>query len=89
MLSAMPLLQRRLERLQCCDNISIVFPDDGAFKRFDTFFSSGWPTVVCNKIRDGEKRIINIRDGNEFLCIIIHKYGSARAHTHTHTHNTC
>ena len=87
----MPLLQRRLEALQCSDNISIVYPDDGAFKRFDTFFSSGWPTVVCNKIRDGEKRIINIRDGNEFLCIIIHKYGSARArtHTHTHTHNTC
>ena len=67
----MPLLQRRLESIQICDNISIVFPDDGAYKRFNSFFPT-WPTIVCNKVRDGDKRIVTIRDGNA-------------QHTHTHT----
>ena len=70
LLSAMPLLQRRLEKVENCGNISIVFPDDGAYKRFNSFFPTR-PTIVCNKIRDGDKRIVTIRDGNELL----HKQG--------------
>ena len=67
----MPLLQRRLEEVENCGNISIVFPDDGAYKRFNSFFPT-WPTIVCNKIRDGDKRIVTIRDGNKLLRIQIH-----------------
>ena len=63
LLSAIPLLKARLEKLPICDNISIAFPDDGAFKRFN-FLLPTWPTIICSKIRDGEKRIVTIKDGN-------------------------
>ena len=39
--------------------------------------------VVCNKIRDGDKRIINIQDGND---VYMHAY--IWKCTRTHTHNT-
>ena len=81
LLSAMPLLQRRFESVQNCDNISIVFPDDGAYKRFSSFFPT-WPMVVCNKVRDGDKRIITIRDGNE-----LYRY-THPLHTHSLIHYT-
>ena len=42
-------------------NIIIVFPDDGSFKRFHKIFD-GYQTITCVKVRDGEKRFINIKD---------------------------
>lgn len=42
--------------------ITIVFPDDGAHKRFRTQFE-GYKIVICSKVRgDGDKRIITIKD---------------------------
>lgn len=40
---------------------SIVFPDDGALKRFWRDFSD-FDTIVCSKVRDGDKRIITIKE---------------------------
>jgi len=45
--SAIPLLKRRIR----CQNIVIVFPDDGSYKRFSPFFQ-GYPMIVCTKLRD-------------------------------------
>jgi phosphoribosylpyrophosphate synthetase len=59
-LSAIPLL---LEKLQDVPNLAIAFPDSGAEKRFGTMFA-GYPLVVCHKVRDGDKRIITIKEGD-------------------------
>eukprot|EP00052_Salpingoeca_macrocollata_P024436 m.218323 g.218323 ORF g.218323 m.218323 type:complete len:351 (-) comp22251_c0_seq1:105-1157(-) len=63
--SAVPLFLRRMRELPAAlqANISIAFPDDGACKRFQNFFTDV-PTVVCNKVRDGDKRIVRIKDGD-------------------------
>ena len=60
--SAIPLLIRAISKLPKTENIAIAFPDDGAFKRFSNFFSN-CPTIICFKIRDGEKRIVKIKEG--------------------------
>jgi phosphoribosylpyrophosphate synthetase len=42
----------------------IVFPDDGAAKRFGKMIPSDFKTITCTKVRDGEKRFIKIdQDG--------------------------
>lgn len=41
----------------------IVFPDDGAAKRFKDIFPDV-PRVICGKVRDGDKRIVTIKEGN-------------------------
>jgi phosphoribosylpyrophosphate synthetase len=38
----------------------IVFPDDGAAKRFGKMIPSEFRTITCTKIRDGDKRFIKI-----------------------------
>lgn len=50
----------------------IVFPDDGAAKRFAEDFE-GYEKVICLKTRDGEKRKITIKEGNPNgrKCIIV------------------
>jgi phosphoribosylpyrophosphate synthetase len=54
--------------------VCIVFPDDGAWKRFHTKFEDR-QVVVCHKIRDGATRVVRIRDGLEHVagahCIIV------------------
>ena len=60
--SAIPLLLREITVLSQENNISIAFPDEGAFKRFHTMFSS-FPTITCIKIREGDKRIVKVKDG--------------------------
>ena len=60
--SAIPLLQRKLAQLPDTDNVAIAFPDDGAHKRFSNYFTEQ-PTIICFKIREGEKRIVKIKDG--------------------------
>uniref|UniRef100_A0A7S2R758 Phosphoribosyltransferase domain-containing protein n=1 Tax=Rhizochromulina marina TaxID=1034831 RepID=A0A7S2R758_9STRA len=43
----------------------IAFPDDGAAKRFAHMFAHlDLEIVTCGKVRDGEKRIVTIQDGN-------------------------
>jgi len=67
------LLRDRLAQLDG-DCVVIVFPDDGAYKRFHSKFPA-YNTVVCHKIRDGDERIVDIRDGLEFVngahCVIV------------------
>ncbi|XP_052227105.1 uncharacterized protein LOC127841953 isoform X1 [Dreissena polymorpha] len=62
--SAIPLIMSTLETLPDKDNIAIAFPDDGAFKRFHLFFSHKYDTITCVKIREGNKRIVKVKDGN-------------------------
>ena len=43
----------------------IAFPDDGAAKRFGGMFHGlGFEIVTCGKMRDGDKRIVHIQDGD-------------------------
>ena len=58
--SAIPLLKERLQQL---DNLTIVFPDRGAWKRFGGQFE-GFPMVVCHKVRAGDKREVKIKEGD-------------------------
>jgi len=41
-------------------NNFIVFPDDGAKKRFDTLIPKNMKKIVCSKVRKGDERIIVI-----------------------------
>lgn len=41
----------------------IVFPDDGAKKRFEKLLPEGYKTILCSKERKGEERVIKIDDG--------------------------
>ncbi len=44
------------------DEYDLAFPDDGAYKRFARYFP-GYPEIICQKVRDGDKRIIQIKEG--------------------------
>ncbi|KAJ3683158.1 hypothetical protein LUZ60_013385 [Juncus effusus] len=61
--SGVPLLKNRLQQLPDSDNISIAFPDDGAYKRFHKQLQH-FPVIVCNKVREGEKRFVRIKEGD-------------------------
>ncbi len=43
--------------------IAVAFPDDGAYKRYKDEVGT-LPTIICEKRRDGGKRIITIKEGN-------------------------
>jgi len=63
--SAVWLLKSRLEELKRespDEEIAIAFPDDGAYKRFKSKFE-GFPMIICTKVRDGDKRIVQIKEG--------------------------
>lgn len=60
--TTIPMLVKRLKdsKIDC-----IAFPDDGAAKRFGSMFKGlGFEIVTCGKTRDGDKRVVNIQDGN-------------------------
>ncbi|KAJ7953568.1 ribose-phosphate pyrophosphokinase 4 [Quillaja saponaria] len=61
--SGIPLLKNRLQQLPDSDNISISFPDDGAWKRFHKQLLH-FPTIVCAKVREGDKQIVCIKEGD-------------------------
>ncbi len=49
----------------------IVFPDDGAAKRFKDIFP-GVEHIICGKVRDGDRRIVTLKEGNpEWKKVII------------------
>lgn len=49
----------------------IVFPDDGAAKRFKDIFPDV-ERIICGKVRDGDRRIVTIKEGNpEWKNVII------------------
>ena len=51
----------------------IVFPDDGAKKRFEKLLPHGTKAILCAKERKGEERIIKIESGMEYLANITKK----------------
>ncbi|KAF6139311.1 hypothetical protein GIB67_021521 [Kingdonia uniflora] len=61
--TGIPLLKQRLLQLPDADNIVIAFPDDGAWKRFYKQLQH-YPMVVCTKVREGDKRIVRLKEGN-------------------------
>lgn len=61
--TGIPLLKQRLQQLPDSDNIVVAFPDDGAWKRFHKQLDH-FPTVVCAKVREGDKRIVRLKEGN-------------------------
>jgi len=60
--SGIPLLLNRLAQCEDADNIIIAYPDEGAWKRFHTFFK-GMEEVVCTKVREGDKRLVKLKEG--------------------------
>jgi phosphoribosylpyrophosphate synthetase len=42
--------------------ISVAFPDEGAWKRFHKQLQH-FPTIVCTKVRDGNNRIVRLKEG--------------------------
>ncbi|XP_068658328.1 ribose-phosphate pyrophosphokinase 4 [Aristolochia californica] len=60
--TGIPLLKERLHELPDADNISVAFPDDGAWKRFYKQLQH-FPMVVCTKVREGDKRIVRLKEG--------------------------
>lgn len=55
------LLKQQLNLLKR-ENIAIAFPDEGAMKRFSTSFHE-YPIIVCHKTRDGNDRIVKVKEG--------------------------
>ncbi|HDQ40261.1 MAG TPA: hypothetical protein ENN39_04440 [Desulfonatronum sp.] len=58
--SAVPLLKNCIKDEQ---NLSIVFPDEGAWKRFGRLFPE-FPHIVCLKARRGDQRGVIIKEGD-------------------------
>lgn len=45
-----------------CVQVTIAYPDEGAWKRFHyQFKDEGYPEVICTKVRDGAKRIVRLK----------------------------
>ncbi|KAF8410997.1 hypothetical protein HHK36_003536 [Tetracentron sinense] len=68
--TGIPLLKQRLHQLPDADNIVIAFPDDGAWKRFYKQLQH-FPMVVCAKVREGDKRIVRLKEGNPAGCHVV------------------
>ncbi|CAK8680056.1 unnamed protein product [Clavelina lepadiformis] len=62
--SAIPYFVKEIEKLVLeGEPISIAFPDDGAHKRFQKYFTN-FPIVRCIKRRNGSLREVSIVDGS-------------------------
>lgn len=66
LVTAIPLVIERIKAEYKEDTISIAFPDEGAQKRFGKVFSecNGWDMIICTKVREGNKRIVKIKEGD-------------------------
>lgn len=60
--SGIPLLRARLASLPDRDQVTIAYPDEGAWKRFHYQFGD-YPEIICTKVRDGAKRIVRLKEG--------------------------
>merc|ERR1719230_1467539 len=64
LLSAMPALLDLLKTRYAAEKVAVAFPDEGAKKRFGSFFSkAGYPVLLCSKVREGDKRVVRITEG--------------------------
>ena len=72
--SGIPMLLKRLQKLEDAQNVVIAYPDEGAYKRFHSFFDrAGYKSVVCTKVRQKEKRIVKLKEGEPAgrHCVIV------------------
>jgi len=60
--SVMPFFKQIVQE-KLGDDFRIAFPDEGAFKRFEKFFPDN-PKIICEKRREGDKRIVRIKEGS-------------------------
>ena len=59
----MPLLAGQLREMESKGKkVLVVFPDEGASKRFKSDLAS-WPSITCVKVRDGAKRVVTLKHG--------------------------
>lgn len=63
LVSAIPLFVEQLKTIHKDEDLAIAFPDDGAHKRFGDKFKD-YETIICQKVRDGDRRIVTIKEGN-------------------------
>jgi ribose-phosphate pyrophosphokinase len=63
LLTATPLFAQVLATQYASEKIAIAFPDEGAKKRFGVHFKK-CELVVCSKVRDGDKRIVKVTEGD-------------------------
>ena len=73
------LLEQLHQRDTSEERFAIVFPDDGAHKRFAVLFKGkDYPLLICNKVRqDGDKRIITIKEGSSSRSLSLETTDSA------------
>jgi len=71
--SAVPLFLAQLKSDHSTEKVVIAFPDDGASKRFGKMFKD-YPNVICAKVRQGNRRIVTIKDGKEYLTSDSHVF---------------
>ena len=60
--TAIPLLLKELSELEDKEDVVIAYPDEGAMKRFHTFFED-FHEVVCTKVRKGAERLVTLKEG--------------------------
>jgi ribose-phosphate pyrophosphokinase len=64
--SALDLLVYQLnQEKRDVGNVTIAFPDEGAYKRFGQYFKA-YSKIICEKRRLSDKRLITIKEGNSF-----------------------
>ncbi|XP_022774620.1 ribose-phosphate pyrophosphokinase 4-like isoform X2 [Durio zibethinus] len=68
--TGIPLLKQRLHQLPDANKIVVAFPDDGAWKRFHKLLDN-FPTVICTKAREGDKRRVQLKEGNPADCHVV------------------
>ncbi|EOX93013.1 Phosphoribosyltransferase family protein isoform 1 [Theobroma cacao] len=68
--TGIPLLKQRLHQLPDAEKIVVAFPDDGAWKRFHKLLDH-FPMVICTKVREGDKRIVRLKEGNPAGCHVV------------------
>ncbi|CAN4087315.1 unnamed protein product [Withania somnifera] len=68
--TGIPLLKRRLQQLPKSEKIVIAFPDDGAWKRFHKQLVH-YPSVICTKVHEVDKRIVRLKEGNPASCHVV------------------
>jgi ribose-phosphate pyrophosphokinase len=60
--TGIPLLLLAIKELPDADDVVIAYPDEGAMKRFHTFFEA-FHEVVCTKVRKGAERLVTLKEG--------------------------
>jgi len=69
--SAVSLLKAELSLLADGHPVAIAFPDDGAFKRFHLMFKDVSKLLVCNKVRENDKRVVKLKEGDPTGCHVV------------------